>query len=95
MSAETASDDAVRRFREGITAADHEILEAVNRRIGLVRQLHRHKVEQGYPLVDRGREEALLADLREHNPGPISGDGLEELFRLLIEISKREAGGGR
>jgi chorismate mutase len=93
MTADAGQDPVVRRFREQITEADTAILEAVNRRVGLVQSLHRHKTEHGYPMVDSSREQALLAELGRRNPGPLSGDGLELLFRTVIEISKREAAG--
>ena len=93
MTADAGQDPVVRRFREEITEADTAILEAVNRRVGLVQSLHRHKAERGYPMVDSAREQALLADLARRNPGPLSAEGAEQLFRTVIDISKREAAG--
>jgi len=94
MTADAGQDPVVRRFREEITEADNAILEAVNRRVGLVRSLHRHKAAHGHPLVDSSREQELLAELARRNPGPMSAQALERLFRTVIDISKREAGGG-
>ncbi|MFN8186463.1 MAG: chorismate mutase [Gaiellales bacterium] len=91
MTSEPAVDPVVRELRALISRADREILEAANRRLELVLRLHRHKATQGYPMVDPAREEALLAALVEQNAGPLSDDGVRELFRKLVEISKREA----
>lgn len=91
MPPEPAQDPVVRELREQITGADREILAAANRRLALVARLHRHKAERGYPMVDPSREQALLDALAGENPGPLSDDAVRELFRTLIEISKREA----
>jgi chorismate mutase len=84
-------DPLVQRLREGISACDEEILAAFNRRLRLVAELHRHKLALDYPMVDAGREDALLAALAAANGGPLSTEGVRELFTGLIELGKREA----
>jgi chorismate mutase len=87
-------DPAVRELRERITAADRALLAAVNDRLGLVRELRTHKLEQGWGFVDRGREKQLVDALARENPGPLSESGLRELFAAVLALSKREVGGG-
>jgi chorismate mutase len=87
-----SDDPLVRELRERISAGDRTILRLVNERLELVERLHAHKARQGYPMIDRGREDALVAALAEENHGPLSAEGLERLFRTLIEITKREVG---
>jgi chorismate mutase len=65
---------------------------AVNRRLELVRQLKEHKTATGYDFLDKGREQALLAELERENGGPLSADGLRELHTKLLELTKRELG---
>jgi chorismate mutase/prephenate dehydratase len=84
------TDPVIAEIREGITGADEEILAAVNRRLELVARLKRHKEEHGIAFLDPGREAALLAHLREANPGPLSDEGVEELFRSILDLVKRE-----
>jgi chorismate mutase/prephenate dehydratase len=84
------TDPVIAEIREGITGADEEILTAVNRRLELVARLKRHKEEHGIAFLDPGREAALLAHLREANPGPLSDEGVEELFRSILDLVKRE-----
>jgi len=83
-------DPVVRELRERITAADRALLAAVNARLGLVRELRAHKLEQGWGFVDRGREERLVDALAGENPGPLSESGLRELFAAVLALSKRE-----
>ncbi|HXV33164.1 MAG TPA: chorismate mutase [Gaiellaceae bacterium] len=85
-------DPVVRELRERISAQDRAILAAVNARIGLVGELREHKLAQGWDFLDSGREERLLAALAGENPGPLSEEGLRELFTDLLALTKRELG---
>ena len=85
------SDPVVERARAEIDALDRAILDAVNRRLEVVDDLHRHKVAMGYPMTDPGREERIVARLGAENPGPLSDDGVRELVHALIGLSVREA----
>ena len=89
------SDPAVVELRERIAQTDRAVLEHVNERIALVEKLRRYKEEHGYPFLDPTREDWLIAHLAEHNAGPLSEDGLRELFTTVIEVVKREVSGGR
>ena len=84
------TDPTVQRLREEISALDRAILDAFNDRIGLVATLRRHKQEVGLPFVDPDRERQLLDDLVRANRGPLSDKGLRELFRELLDLTKRE-----
>jgi len=86
------TDPVLRRLREQIATTDRDILELVNRRLELVRKIRAHKDAQGVAFVDPGQEERLLARLRELNGGPLTADGVERLFRELLELVKRESG---
>ncbi len=84
------TDPLIAELRERITAADHAILAAVNRRLELVEQLKRHKESIGIEFVDAERERRLIEELRAENRGPLSDEGLEQLFRELLALTKRE-----
>ncbi len=90
MQGDPGSDPRVRELREEITSTDIEIVRAVNRRIDLVRRLKEHKAAMGYGFFDKGREEALLAELERENGGPLSAEGLRELHAQLLDLTKRE-----
>ena len=87
------TDPTVQRLRAEISERDRSILEAVNGRLELVAALRRHKEEVGLPFVDPDRERQLLADLASANRGPLSDDGLRELFVGLLDLTKREVAG--
>lgn len=85
-------DPVVSDLRGRISAQDRAILAAVNERIGLVAELREHKRAQGWEFLDSGREERLLGALAAENPGPLSEEGLRELFAGLLALTKRELG---
>jgi chorismate mutase len=83
-------DPVVRELREQIAATDSELLDAANRRVELVRRLKKHKAARGFDFVDRAQEERLVERLAKENPGPLSDESLRELYRTLLEVTKRE-----
>lgn len=89
-SREADRDPAVRELREQIAATDVELVDAVNRRLELVRRLREHKAARGYDFVDRAQEERLVSRLAEANHGPLSAEGLRELYQALLDLTKRE-----
>jgi chorismate mutase len=91
---ERDTDPTVQRLREEISGVDRAILDAVNARIELVARIRSHKAEVGLPFVDADRERALIEALDAVNSGPLSPDALRELYSFLLDLSKREVGGG-
>jgi chorismate mutase len=87
---EPALDPTVQRLRDEISELDASILDAVNARLELVAALRRHKEAVGLPFVDPDRERRLLDDLVLANRGPLSDEGLRELFGELLDLTKRE-----
>ena len=83
-------DSTVRRLRSEISEVDRAILAVVNTRIELVAHLKRHKDAVGLPFLDPDRERELINELGEKNAGPLSPDGLRELYAYLIDLTKRE-----
>ena len=79
--------------RAAIDDADRELLALVNRRLELVRTLHEHKQTAGLPLRDPGREEAMISSLQDANSGPLSAEGVDVLFRFVLDLIRKEIHG--
>jgi chorismate mutase len=86
------TDAELDRLRAEVAGADREILGLVNRRIEVVREIRAHKRALGLPFLDPGQEERLLARLRDENDGPLSTEGVERLFREILDLVKHELG---
>lgn len=86
------SESFVRDVRREISDLDRALVELVNKRLQLVARLKRYKDEHGIGFVDLAREEWMLQYLHRMNRGPLSGDGLAELYHHLLDLMKREVG---
>jgi chorismate mutase/prephenate dehydratase len=84
---------SVGEYRNQISAADRALLAAINRRVELVRALHEYKRAEGIPLIDPAREEQLIVELQAANPGPLSDQGVAELFRHVLDLTRKEIHG--
>jgi chorismate mutase len=85
-------DPTVERIRSELAKRDRTVLDAINARIRLVAELKRHKEETGLPFVDQGQEQRLLDRLAAENTGPLSEDGVRQLFTEILALTKREVG---
>ena len=84
------NDPLIRQLREQISDNDRAIVEAINARLKLVAQLKGYKESRGLSFVDPEREEWMLQYLQRGNRGPLSADGLAELYHELLDLMKRE-----
>jgi chorismate mutase len=90
--AEQNDDPLIRQLREQISDADRTIIEAVNARLKLVAKLKSYKQSRGLSFVDPEREEWMLNYLSRANRGPLSAEGLREIFGEILDLTKREVG---
>jgi chorismate mutase len=90
------SDDPVlRELREQISATDRAILDAVNARLELVARIKEYKESRGIGFLDPERERSMLRELADGNSGPLSAEGLRELFAEILDLTKREVESSR
>ncbi len=92
--AEQNDDPLIRQLREQISDTDRAIVEAINARLKLVARLKEYKESRGLSFVDPEREEWMLSYLTRANRGPLSADGLQEIFAELLDLTKREVARG-
>ncbi len=90
MSAPDANDPLIRQLREQLSDNDVKIVEALNTRLKLVARLKRVKEERGIGFLDPAREEWMLQFLTRANRGPLSPEGLREIYTELLDLTKRE-----
>jgi chorismate mutase len=89
----TPTDDpVVQEYRDQISAIDVQLIGLLNERLRIVDQLWRYKAEHGIAMYIPEREAQMVAFLTEANEGPLSADGLREVYRSIVETTKTEAG---
>lgn len=87
-------DPLIRQLRRQITDTDRSIVDALNARLRLVAQLKQYKDSLGIDFLDPEREAWMLQYLQRANRGPLSKEGLQELFEEILDLTKREVGRG-
>lgn len=87
---DASADPLVRQLREQISDNDRAIVEAINKRLKLVARLKEYKASRGYEFVDPDREDWMLRYLERANGGPLSPEGLRDLFGSILALTKRE-----
>ena len=87
-------DPLIKQLRQQISDTDRSIVDAINTRLRLVSQLKSYKESRGIDFLDPEREEWMLQYLTRANRGPLSRDGLQELFEEILDLTKREVGRG-
>jgi chorismate mutase len=86
----TEPDPVIKQFREQISDTDRAIVDALNKRLKLVAQIKAYKESKGVNFLDPEREEWMIQYLTRANRGPLSAEGLRELFTFVLDLSKRE-----
>ena len=94
MAGAESDDPLIRQLREQLSDNDVAIVEAINARLKLVARLKRVKEERGIGFLDPAREEWMLQYLTRANRGPLSADGLREIYTELLDLTKREVSRG-
>jgi chorismate mutase len=83
-------DPLIRQLRQQVSDNDRELVEAINARLRLVAKLKSYKESRGIDFVDPEREEWMLRDLSRANRGPLSQEGLEQIYAAVLDLTKRE-----
>ncbi len=89
--AEAGTDPVVRNYREKISDNDLKIVEALNKRVQLVKSLKDYKDTHGLSFYDAAQEDWVITYLCRANRGPLSNEGLREIYGLILQCVKREA----
>jgi len=83
-------DPVIRQLRDQLSDIDRSIVGAVNDRLKLVARLKQYKESRGMGFVDPDREEWMFRYLARANRGPLTADGLRELYSEVLALTKRE-----
>jgi chorismate mutase/prephenate dehydratase len=71
-------------LRQAIDGIDEKILDLINERLSLAKQIGDLKKQAGLQILDSGREEEILERLRKRNKGPMGVEGMRNIFNAII-----------
>ncbi|HKI91573.1 MAG TPA: chorismate mutase, partial [Gaiellaceae bacterium] len=89
------SDAELDKLRSEIGAIDRGLLDALNRRLDLVRRVREHKDAVGARWFDAEREAELLRTLAAENQGPLSERSVTAIFSAVLDLMKQELAAAR
>jgi 3-deoxy-7-phosphoheptulonate synthase/chorismate mutase len=87
---DTETTHSLESLRAQVLDVDRELVELVNQRLEIVRRIWAHKREHGLGQVDPERERFLHEQLVAANRGPLSPEGLQEIYAEILALTKRE-----
>jgi chorismate mutase/prephenate dehydratase len=71
-------------LRLAIDEIDERIMDLINRRLLLAKQIGNVKKRGAIQITDRKREKEILNRLLKKNNGPLGDDGLQNIFSAII-----------
>ncbi|MGD9045481.1 MAG: chorismate mutase [Desulfobacterales bacterium] len=71
-------------LRQAIDEIDEKIMELINQRLSLAKQVGDFKKQGGIQITDSNREKKIVSRLLEKNKGPVSDNGLRNIFEAII-----------
>jgi chorismate mutase len=89
-----AEDITIRQMRDQVMDNDLKLIQAINQRLALVARLRAYKEDRGIAFVDQSREDWMHQYLRGANKGPLSDEGLTEIYGHVLDLTKRETARG-
>jgi chorismate mutase len=90
MTDVTTRDHVIDRLRDEIADVDRRLVATLNARLTLVKKMRTYKEQRGIPFLDPAREEWMLQYLKRANVGPLSSEGLAELYTHVLALTKEE-----
>jgi chorismate mutase/prephenate dehydratase len=76
-------------LRERLDHIDERILRLLSERAQVVEEVAHFKRHHNLPVHIPDREAAIVARLRIANPGPLSGNAVERIYRTIIEEMRK------
>jgi len=76
-------------LREHLDTIDKQVVFLLSERARVVVQVAAFKLQHNLPVYIPEREAFIIERLRALNPGPLSGDTLERIYRTILEEMRK------
>ncbi len=83
-----ALDSPIEKLRKSIDEIDEKVLDLINKRLLLAKDVGKVKDKKGAPVLDSARESTIIQKLLNLNKGPLSKDALHNIFTEIIAASR-------
>jgi|GEM_PF-1532394 len=82
-------DSEIQAMRHVIDVMDQALLDLINQRVALTKEIGSMKARAGLPCRDPQREAQLFLKISLSNSGPLSDQAARDIFALLLSESRR------
>ena len=72
-------------LRKRLDALDEQIITLLSERARVIERVAHFKQQHHLPVHVPEREVAMIARMRGRNPGPLTGDAIERIYRAVLE----------
>ena len=79
-------------LRQRLDMIDDCMLQLLSLRAGVILEVAAFKQQHEMPIHVPEREAAIFVRLREKNPGPLSDDTIEHIYRVVVEEMRKFEG---
>ena len=76
-------------LRQSLDAIDTQMVSLLSERAKVVLHVADFKRQHNIPVHIPEREAAIVERLRSINPGPLHGDALERVYRIILEEMRK------
>jgi chorismate mutase/prephenate dehydratase len=76
-------------LRERLDILDEQMMALLSERAKIVHKVADFKRHHNIPVYIPEREAAIIERLRALNPGPLSGDAVERIYRTIVEEMRK------
>ena len=83
------SDSRINKLRKSIDEIDEKILDLINQRLVLGKEIGNIKRKNEKQVINKAREEAILKRLKELNKGHLHDNTLDYIFTQIISESRQ------
>lgn len=83
------SESVLRQLRQQIDVVDASLLRFLTQRAALALRVRRIKKRNGWKLQDPVREQAILRRMTHANPGPLTPQAVQAIYRTILTQMRR------
>jgi chorismate mutase-like protein len=76
-------------LRKRLDTIDERVMALLSERAQVVVQVAAFKLQHNLPVYIPEREALIVERLRALNPGPLSGDAVERIYRTILEEMRK------
>ena len=76
-------------WRRKIDELDRKLVDLLNERCRCADEIGKLKQDFGVEVYSPEREEEIIRNMIEHNPGPLTKEAVQRLFERIIDESRR------